>query len=82
MVVAQPRRLACQAAAERVAYEQGYHESFSSANDDDDCPIGYAIRFDGKRARGRRTVEFATPGVLLRRAVADPWMEDVTHLGT
>jgi len=86
VVVAQPRRLACQAAAERVAYEQGYYESFissSGGNDnDDDCPIGYAIRFDGQRARGRRTVEFATPGVLLRRAVADPWMEDVTHLGT
>jgi HrpA-like RNA helicase len=75
VMVVQPRRLACQTAARRVAYEQGYEIGSSS-----DCPIGYAIRFESFPSRGTRTVDFRTPGVLLRSAMDDPLLEEVTHL--
>ena len=75
VVVAQPRRLACQTAARRVAYEQGFELG------KEDCPIGYQIRFESFASRGNRTVDFATPGVLLRQAsMDDPLFRDVTHL--
>ena len=96
IVVAQPRRLACVTAAERVAYEQGYFggdsigdtaadgaNNSSSNNMGYACPIGYAIRFDSHLtpATDSRTVDFCTPGVLLRRAMTDPLFENFTHLG-
>lgn len=75
IVVAQPRRLACQSAARRVAEEQNYLIGSP------DCPVGYAIRFESFPASaGSRTIDFQTPGVLLRRATDDPLLSDITHL--
>ena len=75
MLVAQPRRLACQTAARRVASEQGYQVGAPGS------PIGYSIRFESQPATAQtRTVDFETPGVILRRATADPLLSDVTHL--
>ena len=75
VVVAQPRRLACQTAARRVAFEQDTEIGSR------DSPIGYAIRFESFLASaGSRTVDFQTPGILLRRAMNDPLLHDVTHL--
>jgi signal recognition particle GTPase len=100
VIVAQPRRLACQASAERVAYEQGYtigyHKNKKHPNNNyknnhtnnanatttaSTVPIGYAVRFDSQLSRGKRTVDFCTPGVLLRWAIEDELLGDVTHLG-
>ena len=77
IVVAQPRRLACQTAARRVAQEQGYTIGKSK-----NCPIGYAVRFESVQPSYEcdRTIQFQTPGVLLRRAAEDPLLSDVTHL--
>jgi HrpA-like RNA helicase len=77
IIVAQPRRLACQTAAKRVAQEQGYTLGKSS-----NCPIGYAIRFETIQPSYDcdRTLQFQTPGVLLRHAAEDPLLSDVTHL--
>jgi hypothetical protein len=75
VVVAQPRRLACQTAAKRVATEQEVEIGSPG------CPIGYAIRFEAFLASANgRTVDFLTPGVLLRRAMDDPLLRDITHL--
>jgi HrpA-like RNA helicase len=76
IVVAQPRRLACQTAARRVAHEQGF--VLGKPN----CPIGYAIRFETIQPSPEcdRTIQFQTPGVLLRYAAEDPLLSDVTHL--
>jgi HrpA-like RNA helicase len=76
IIVAQPRRLACQTAARRVAQEQGY--VLGKPN----CPIGYSIRFETMAPSPNcdRTIEFQTPGVLLRYAAADPLLSEVTHL--
>jgi len=84
VVVAQPRRLACVTAAERVAYEQGYLDETSGGGVRENCPIGYAIRFDAHLAPpdAAHTVDFCTPGVLLRRAMRDPLFKNVSHLGT
>lgn len=73
VLVAQPRRLACQTAAQFVASEQGFQMGSK------DCPVGYTIRFESFLPKGNRTVQFVTPGVLLRRAMNDPLMKDVTH---
>lgn len=77
IVVAQPRRLACQTAARRVAQEQGYTLGKSNS-----CPIGYAVRFESVKPSYDcdRTIQFQTPGVILRRAAEDPLLSDVTHL--
>lgn len=76
IVVVQPRRLACQTAANRVAMEQGFVVGSK------DCPIGYAIRFESRLSSTTmgRTVDFCTPGVLLRCAADDPDLSSVTHL--
>lgn len=75
VVVAQPRRLACTSAANRVAFEQD--TSIGTKN----CHIGYAIRFDSQFSTAtNRTVDFVTPGVLLRQATSDPLLSSITHL--
>ncbi|GAB3267724.1 ATP-dependent helicase HrpB [Sinomonas notoginsengisoli] len=66
VVVTQPRRVAVRAAAKRLAALDG-------------TPVGqragYTVR--AERAAGPETlVEFVTPGVLLRRLLADPGLED------
>ena len=62
VVVTQPRRIAVRAAARRLASLSG--EALGGR-------VGYTVR--GERHVGRATqVEFCTPGVLLRRLLADP----------
>ena len=79
ILVAQPRRLACQAAAQRVALEQGYSVDDMKSRERA-CPIGYSIRFESYPSVGSRTIDFQTPGVILRRATQDPLLADFTHL--
>jgi len=75
VLVAQPRRLACQTAARRVAFEQDV------ALGADGCPIGYAIRFESFPSKAdSRTLDFETPGVVLRQAMSDPLLSDISHL--
>jgi HrpA-like RNA helicase len=76
VAVSQPRRIACQTAANRVASEQGYRIGTP------DSPIGYAIRFESKLSSPDvlRTVDFMTPGLMLRRATNDPLFSNYTHL--
>lgn len=75
VVVAQPRRLACQTASRRVASEQ------DTQIGQIDCPIGYAVRFESFLSKAQsRTVDFMTPGVLLRMATNDPLLGEITHL--
>jgi len=75
VLVVQPRRLACQTAARRVSFEQ------DAKIGKDGCPIGYSIRFESFPSKSEsRSVDFQTPGVILRRAMDDPLMSDFTHL--
>ena len=67
ILVLEPRRVAARAAARRVAAER--HESVGDV-------VGYHVRFDRKLSRDTRIV-FLTPGMLLRRLQADPFLEDV-----
>ncbi len=67
VVVTQPRRVAARSAARRLASLDG-----SRLGD----RVGYTVR--GESKLGRNTaVEFVTPGILLRRLLADPGLEDV-----
>ncbi len=67
ILVLEPRRIAARAAARRMADEHG-----SAVGD----TFGYSVRFD-TRAGPRTRVLVATPGVLLRRLLADPFLESV-----
>ncbi len=65
VVVTQPRRVAVRSAARRLAALDG-----SRVGD----RVGYTVR--GERQSGPGTVvEFVTPGILLRRLLADPGLE-------
>lgn len=65
IVVTQPRRVAVRAAARRLAALDG-----SRLGD----RVGYTVR--GERQAGPGTlIEFVTPGILLRRLLADPGLE-------
>ncbi|MGO4187553.1 ATP-dependent helicase HrpB [Pseudarthrobacter sp. TAF60_1] len=65
VVVTQPRRVAARAAARRLAALDG-----TQVGD----RVGYTVR--GERKAGPGTlVEFVTPGILLRRLLADPGLE-------
>nr|WP_231707460.1 ATP-dependent helicase HrpB [Arthrobacter sp. zg-Y919] len=67
VVVTQPRRVAVRSAARRLAALDG---SALGGR------IGYTVR--GESRTGPETlVEFVTPGILLRRLLADPGLEDV-----
>jgi ATP-dependent helicase HrpB len=66
VVVTQPRRVAARSAARRLAALDG-----SKLGD----RVGYTVR--GERQAGPATIiEFVTPGILLRRLLADPGLED------
>lgn len=66
-VVTQPRRVAVRAAARRVASLDGSELG---------GPVGFTVR--GQRAVGRETrLEMLTPGVLLRRLLADAMLDGV-----
>jgi ATP-dependent helicase HrpB len=62
VVVTQPRRVAARSAASRVASLRG-----SETGDE----VGYTVRGDRKVSAGT-VIEMVTPGVLLRRLLADP----------
>lgn len=62
IVVVQPRRVACRAAARRIAEERG------AAPGEE---IGYIVRHDAKRGAATRVL-FVTDGVLLRFLERDP----------
>ncbi|MDP9884343.1 ATP-dependent helicase HrpB [Sinomonas atrocyanea] len=67
VVVTQPRRVAVRAAAHRLAALDG---AWAGAR------TGYTVR--GERTAGAGTVvEFVTPGVLVRRLLADPGLDGV-----
>lgn len=67
VVVTQPRRVAVRAAAHRLAALDGGRVGGRS---------GYTVR--GERKAGPDTlVEFVTPGVLLRRLLADPGLDGI-----
>ena len=67
IVVTQPRRVAARAAARRLAVLSGTRVG---------GPSGHTVR--GDRCVGRDTrVEFVTPGVLVRRLIADPELPGV-----
>ena len=64
-MVTQPRRVAARAAARRLAALDGTRLGDR---------VGYTVR--GERQTGPGTViEFVTPGILLRRLLADPGLE-------
>jgi ATP-dependent helicase HrpB len=66
ITVAEPRRLAARAAAMRVSAERG-----GSLGDE----VGYRVRFESA-ASARTRLTFVTEGVLVRRLLADPLLED------
>jgi ATP-dependent helicase HrpB len=67
VVVTQPRRIAARAAARRLSVLDG--SPLGSR-------VGYSVR--GERQAGPGTIiEFVTPGILLRRLLADPGLEGV-----
>ncbi|MGE3779772.1 MAG: DEAD/DEAH box helicase, partial [Pirellulaceae bacterium] len=67
VLVVEPRRLAAQAAARRMAGERGEEVG---------ATVGYHVRF--QRSRGPQTrLLVVTEGVLLRMLLDDPWLERV-----
>ncbi len=66
VIVLQPRRLATRLLAARVASERG--ESIGGE-------VGYQIRFEDRTGPETRIV-FVTEGILLRRLVGDPTLQD------
>jgi ATP-dependent helicase HrpB len=67
IVVTQPRRVAARSAAKRLASLHG-----SRLGD----TVGYTVRGENVTAPDT-VVEFVTPGILLRRLLADPGLEEV-----
>ncbi|XP_057947961.1 probable pre-mRNA-splicing factor ATP-dependent RNA helicase DEAH9 isoform X2 [Malania oleifera] len=59
----QPRRLAAQSVASRVADEMGVKLGEE---------VGYTIRFEDRTTQGVTRIKFLTDGVLLREMMADP----------
>ncbi|MGW9403751.1 ATP-dependent helicase HrpB [Arthrobacter sp. NPDC055585] len=68
VIVTQPRRVAARAAARRLAALDGTGVGERT---------GYTVRGES-RTSGRTLVEFVTPGILLRRLLADPGLEGVS----
>ncbi|MCG2621961.1 ATP-dependent helicase HrpB [Arthrobacter sp. I2-34] len=67
VVVTQPRRVAARAAARRLASLDASRLGERS---------GYTVRGESRTERGA-AVEFVTPGILLRRLLADPGLDGV-----
>ncbi|KAF0690083.1 Aste57867_18477 [Aphanomyces stellatus] len=70
IICTQPRRLAAIGVATRVAQERC--ESIGDS-------VGYSIRMETKRSQETRLL-FCTTGVLLRRLLQDPTLQDVSHI--
>ncbi|WP_442856987.1 ATP-dependent helicase HrpB [Arthrobacter sp. YN] len=67
VVVTQPRRVAARSAARRLASLDGSRVGGR---------VGYTVRGESKTGKDT-VVEFVTPGILLRRLLSDPGLEDV-----
>ena len=67
VVLLQPRRVAARAAATRIADENGWTLGEQ---------VGYHVRFD-RRDGPRSIVQVLTEGILARRLIDDPFLEDV-----
>ena len=67
VVVTQPRRVAARAAAARLAALDGSPPGRK---------VGFTVRGE-RQAGGDTVVEFVTPGILLRRLLADPGLDGV-----
>ncbi|MBL8816432.1 MAG: DEAD/DEAH box helicase [Planctomyces sp.] len=68
IMMLQPRRIAARASAARMAFERGERVGDT---------VGYRVRFDDKVGRDTRIVVM-TEGILLRRLLDDPFLEDVS----
>lgn len=66
----QPKRIACLAAAKRVADENGWQVGRE---------VGYHVRLDKKLSPQTRLI-FVTTGILLRYLCADPFLESVNRV--
>ncbi|KAI8939106.1 hypothetical protein NX059_004942 [Plenodomus lindquistii] len=64
IVVTQPRRVAAMSVSQRVSEEMGVRLGHE---------VGYSVRFDDKTS-DKTVVKFATDGLLLREAMADPML--------
>ncbi|KAH9869324.1 hypothetical protein IAQ61_006530 [Plenodomus lingam] len=64
VVVTQPRRVAAMSVSQRVSEEMGVKLGRE---------VGYSVRFDDKTS-DKTVVKFATDGLLLREAMADPML--------
>ena len=70
IVVTQPRRISAIGLAERVAAER-----CERCGD----VVGYAVRLEARRSERTRLL-FCTTGILLRRLLNDPELDDVSHV--
>lgn len=68
VVLLEPRRIAARQIAERMAYLIG--ESVGET-------VGYRVRFEAKVSQQTR-IEVLTEGILAKRLVSDPFLEDVS----
>ena len=71
IICTQPRRISAIGLASRVSQERGEQKVGSS--------VGYSVRLDSKVSKQTRLL-FCTTGVMLRRLLADPGLESVTHI--
>ncbi len=67
MILLQPRRVAAQGAAARIAAENGWNLG---------AEVGYQVRFD-RRIGPKTLIRVETEGILNRQIVADPFLEGV-----
>lgn len=70
IICTQPRRISAIGLADRVSAERG--ERVGDV-------VGYSVRLESRRSERTRLL-FCTTGVLLRRLLGDPRLEDVSHV--
>lgn len=70
IIITQPRRISAVSLAERIAYERCEQVGES---------VGYNIRFEHKLGPNSQLI-FVTPGVLLRKLLTDPDLEEFSHV--
>lgn len=70
IVVTQPRRISAISVAERIAKER---------TEEIGKTIGYNIRMESEKSKSTQVL-FVTPGVLLRKLITDPLLEEFTHV--
>lgn len=67
IVMLEPRRLAARQVAERLA---------DNISEKVGCSVGYTVRFESKVSKDTR-IEVVTEGVMMRKLLADPTLDDV-----